>query len=145
MWIVKNSTEIDVQATVGDPSAWFGNGSIRFRTTVYNNPSIVLNGIGFDYRKRLIFMSDPGTRAIIRRKLAYGKKPPKTKLFHLDVTPGVGQLAVDWIAKNVYWVDALYDWIAVRSYARSARKYTRVIIETELDRPEGIAVHPLEG
>lgn len=145
IWIVQNTYRRDIRAIDGEPTDWLHNDTIRSRYIFYYNPSIVLTGIGFDYRKRYLFLSDPGTRSILRATLPYGRGQLSTKYFHLDVSPGVGQLAVDWISQNVYWVDSLYDRIGVRSYAVSAENYTRVIVETDLDRPEGIAVHPLQG
>ncbi len=48
---------------------------------------------------------------------------------------------MDWLAGNVYWTDALYNWIGIAP-TRSDKNIFRVLIDTHLDRPAGIAVYP---
>ena len=52
-------------------------------------------------------------------------------------------MAVDWINDNLYWADSLYDWIVMAALA-SHNRY-RILIDSGLDRPSGIAVHPGKG
>ncbi|ELU04975.1 hypothetical protein CAPTEDRAFT_210649 [Capitella teleta] len=49
-------------------------------------------------------------------------------------------LTVDWVNKNLYWTDAVYNWIAMAAIDDPTS--FRFIIEGSLHSPHGIAVHP---
>uniref|UniRef100_A0AAF5Q0L6 EGF-like domain-containing protein n=13 Tax=Wuchereria bancrofti TaxID=6293 RepID=A0AAF5Q0L6_WUCBA len=58
----------------------------------------------------------------------------------LDVTEGI---ALDWIARNLYWVDSSLNTIEVASLERSDAR--AVLIHENVDQPRGIAVDPRKG
>ena len=66
-----------------------------------------------------------------------------TKLNRMEFPEGV---AIDWVARNVYWTDSGKKTIEVARLddARSRSKpITRVILfDEQLQNPRGIAVHP---
>lgn len=51
-------------------------------------------------------------------------------------------LAVDWIGRNLYWVESNLDQIEV---ARLDGKYRRTLIAGEMESPRAIAVDPRDG
>lgn len=51
-------------------------------------------------------------------------------------------LALDWVAKNIYWSDTGRNVIEVSRIDGSSR---RTLIDLDLDEPRAIAVHPQEG
>ncbi len=51
-------------------------------------------------------------------------------------------IAVDWMANNIYWADGAYDWIMLTNYNGSLFK---ALIDTQVDKPRGITVHPQQG
>ena len=53
----------------------------------------------------------------------------------------VGGIAIDWITGNVYWSDDNYNWIMMLDNDGNSR----VLIDTALDTPGGVAVYPQRG
>ena len=51
-------------------------------------------------------------------------------------------VAVDWVNDMVYWTDAFLDRIEVVNMAGTLRT---VLVYTGLDKPRGLALHPLKG
>jgi len=51
-------------------------------------------------------------------------------------------VAVDWITKNVYWVDGLYKVIGVIPSAVNLRVW-KAIVNSNLSSPQDIVVNPL--
>jgi len=51
-------------------------------------------------------------------------------------------VAVDWVNDMVYWTDAYFDRIQVVNMAGTLRT---VLVYTGLDKPRGLALHPLKG
>ncbi|XP_033095344.1 low-density lipoprotein receptor-related protein 1-like [Anneissia japonica] len=54
----------------------------------------------------------------------------------------VEAMAIDWLAQNVYWVDEGYNWIKMTNYLGEGES---LIVDLGLERPSGIACHPIEG
>lgn len=57
----------------------------------------------------------------------------------LSTTDGI---AVDWIAKNLYWTDTGRNVIEVSRMTGSSRK---VVVKGNLDEPRAIALYPKKG
>ena len=51
-------------------------------------------------------------------------------------------VAVDWVARNLYWTDTGTDRIEVSRLNGSSRK---VLISEDLDEPRAIALYPTRG
>lgn len=69
------------------------------------------------------------------------------KRMHGGVSIGTVQVAVDWLSHTVYWSDSLYRWIiaAPGQADKIEYDYYKIIADTHLEAPDGIAVDPLEG
>ena len=51
-------------------------------------------------------------------------------------------LAIDWIARNIYWTESELDRIEVARIDGSSRK---IIVSDKLEQPRGIVVDPADG
>uniref|UniRef100_A0A0N5C470 Low-density lipoprotein receptor-related protein 6 n=1 Tax=Strongyloides papillosus TaxID=174720 RepID=A0A0N5C470_STREA len=51
-------------------------------------------------------------------------------------------IAIDWIVKNIYWVDSKLDQIFVSDFSG---KYVTTILSANITNPRGIAVDPISG
>ncbi|XP_070532341.1 low-density lipoprotein receptor-related protein 6-like isoform X2 [Ptychodera flava] len=94
--------------------------------------------LSFDYDDSLLFWSDPGHHSIVKYDLMSGNQ---TTIFVGTSTLVVG-IAVDWVANNVYWTDAAYNWIKIANYDGS---FVRTLATTGLDTPGGITCDPKNG
>lgn len=56
----------------------------------------------------------------------------------------VNGIAVDWAARNIYWTDGLYRWIAV-TRARPSAVGHKTVVSMDVEQPYGIAVWPHRG
>lgn len=54
----------------------------------------------------------------------------------------VDGIAYDWIYENLYFTETQLNKIEVIS---TRTLFRRVLFQTDLDEPRGIAVHPIEG
>ena len=101
-------------------------------------PKVVMaSRIDFSFHDHLIFWvdSEDGSITAIKRDTT-GFRNIIRGLESID------GIAVDWIAKNIYWIDPSYDVIEV---ARLNGTHRMVVVSGEMDKPNSIAVHPLEG
>ena len=62
-------------------------------------------------------------------------------VLHADISNPDG-LAIDWVARNLYWTDTGTDRIEVARLNGTSRK---VLISEDLDEPRAIVVDPVSG
>ncbi|XP_070199995.1 low-density lipoprotein receptor-related protein 4-like isoform X2 [Littorina saxatilis] len=95
--------------------------------------------VDFDYRDGMVYYTDVYLD-VIRRATLNGSGWMETVVSkHLATTDG---LAVDWIARNLYWMDSGRDVIEVARLDGSSRK---TIIDEDLDEPRAVALFPQKG
>ncbi|XP_077987405.1 low-density lipoprotein receptor-related protein 6-like [Glandiceps talaboti] len=92
----------------------------------------------FDIDDSLLFWCNQIDQAIMKMDL---KTNDVTKLYD-GVSDGLADLAVDWVANNVYWSDRYYNWIMMSDYNGN---FHHVVVNTELGEPSGIAVDPMNS
>ena len=131
-----------------------------FNGTPYDE-NVVANGLGFDaqvrfyscdvdYARQLLYAYDGFSGRIY---VFSGYDPVSMdyadlERFHDGIFDSVYvKIAVDWISNNVYWVDELHQWIAVQPGTNRDSNQTlyRVIVDSDLDTPTGLAVDPIYG
>ena len=83
---------------------------------------------------------------IINRYPASISRSTETMDIFTGTSPEVNGLAVDWISNNVYWTDALYNWVLMaplQTYTDD--RVFKIIVQEGLDNPHGLAVYPEMG
>ncbi|KAL3891007.1 hypothetical protein ACJMK2_003272 [Sinanodonta woodiana] len=66
-------------------------------------------------------------------------------IFHRGISRDYVNLAVDWISHNIYWTDASYQWIMIKSLASNDMSMYRVLIHENLAGPRALTLDPMEG
>jgi len=109
------------------------------------NGSILINelsnavALDYDWDSQCLYWSDvTSTVGTIKR---YCPKENKTQTLHQAMLKNPDGLAVDWVAKNLYWCDKGLDTIEV---SQLDGKYRKVLINEYLREPRGIALHPYQ-
>lgn len=55
-----------------------------------------------------------------------------------------GQIAFDFVSKNLYWCDSLLNWIAVKPAYNFNNTIYKIVLYKGLNRPEGLALDPAD-
>jgi hypothetical protein len=103
--------------------------------------------LAYDYRRHAVFGYDIRQRVILKTNnfnIWLNDTNEQTSIFHDGISGEFGQIAVDWVAGNVYWTDAFYDWIAVQQEDAADSGY-RVLVHENLMRPMALALDPRTG
>ncbi len=66
------------------------------------------------------------------------------KVMYYGTSSEANGIAYDWVTGNLYWTDALYNWIMVAKAEEKTPIY-KTLLRTGLDKPHGIAVYPQKG
>ncbi|XP_014669426.1 PREDICTED: low-density lipoprotein receptor-related protein 2-like isoform X2 [Priapulus caudatus] len=94
--------------------------------------------IGFDVLEDKIYWSDMQEK-VIKKAFTNGSNVETVIDSGVDVTEA---LAVDWIARNLYWVDYSLETVEVASLDG---KYRRVLFHENITNPRGFAIDPTDG
>lgn len=110
--------------------------------------------LDFDWTDRCIYWSEFQQNSAFIKKLCYAVKEgtenitdwkntkSKVEILHSNTLRNPESIAVDWISRNLYWIDKGTDTIEV---SRLDGKFRRVLIRRNLDEPRAIVLNPLEG
>ncbi|ELT97645.1 hypothetical protein CAPTEDRAFT_208963 [Capitella teleta] len=125
----------------GDPyQTWFSrvyNGQ-RVLDTITQSGSNY-GAMAASHPDRILFYFDNGLKDIQYMIPSTNSSIP-IKSISAPCSEKVFGLTVDWVNKNLYWTDAVYNWIAMAAIDDPTS--FRFIIEGSLHSPHGIAVHP---
>ncbi|CAH1244512.1 LRP4 [Branchiostoma lanceolatum] len=141
LWIDRDRMfdSTSVVMLVGDSSRVRGSsGSFPITTLLTVQPPSYIDAIDYDIRQNLLFWVNPGLKGIYMTDFSLGSHRAIVR----GISNAVKHLAADWLNRNLYYTDGVYNWIGMVNYNTS---YHYVIIQTQLDRPRGIVVHPIRG
>ncbi|XP_022109029.1 low-density lipoprotein receptor-related protein 4-like [Acanthaster planci] len=141
VWLEQNLADsmAKLQTLPADPADYLSSGSIVTNTMLKYRPAN-WSALAVDYHNRDFFWSDPKLKLVWHGEMS-GDTLVAEPLYS-GTSSAVAGLAVDWLARTVYWTDAAYNWIMVSNYDGSRH---RVLVEDGLDEPSGIVVHPSQG
>ena len=94
-------------------------------------------GISYDCHEQFIYWSDVSSNNINR--IRYDGSNYSVVLQNVPSAEG---LSVDWLSRNIYFTDAEKRTVEVASLDG---KFRKVLIDTDLKNPRGIAVNPRDG
>ncbi|XP_071951355.1 uncharacterized protein [Antedon mediterranea] len=134
---LKDSTA-KLQSLPADPNDYISSSSISTRYYYTNKPAHWI-AVTNDFEERTVFWSDSGQKRIMKGGL--GDAATASSIYQ-GTSSSVEGIAVDWLAKTLYWVDETYNWIVVTDYYASN---IAILIDTGLSKPRGIATHPHKG
>lgn len=128
--------------TINPPVRAQAGNSKPFRTLI---PGLK-NAIGLDFyysdnSESYIYWSDVVEERIYRGTVSAGSIVNHEVMLHNGLAAAEG-LAVDWVGKNIYWVESTLDHIEVASMNGSFR---RTLIAGDMDSPRAIALDPRFG
>lgn len=143
IWTQSPSLRIGVSRIVGiegDPEEWVQSGEVKVRHISAPHNGWRFRGLAFQYEKQTLLWTE-GNNKKIQSLLLDGTT--ETQTMFPGTSAEVDGLAVDWVSNNLYWADALYNWITMLPLG-SPKSY-RIIVNTRLDNPHGLALYPQKG
>ncbi|XP_064615272.1 low-density lipoprotein receptor-related protein 4-like [Liolophura sinensis] len=97
-----------------------------------------------DYAEDTIIVADRTMKQI--KQLQLEREGTRQCVLFSGTSSEVLGIAVDWIAKAVYWTDASYDVILVQNYGSCPPSgQPGVLFDSGIDEPTGIVTHPRKG
>ncbi|XP_052273216.1 low-density lipoprotein receptor-related protein 2-like [Dreissena polymorpha] len=115
----------------------------------FNDPFLQFYSLDVDYRKNIVYIYERHYRSLlaVENYTASMDHITSAKPFHLGISSGTVQIAVDWLSHTIYWTDSTYRWIAAAPGAieKMNNDIYKIIADTNLYYPDGITLDPLDG
>ncbi|XP_022093384.1 sushi, von Willebrand factor type A, EGF and pentraxin domain-containing protein 1-like isoform X2 [Acanthaster planci] len=127
-----------IQSLPADPDEYITSSVIASKYYYELTPAHWI-AIASDYDDGVAFWSDANHKRIMKGGLR--ENATASGIFE-GTSSTVDGIAVDWLANNVYWTDAAYNWIVVVDYNMT---WFHIVVDDGLEKPRGVAVHPQLG
>lgn len=106
--------------------------------------SATITSMVFDPNKAVLFMACSSTIYMVTNFSMWQNKAPTFSIVYTGKSRAFGQIAFDFVSKNLYWCDSLLHWIAMKP-AYTYDTIQKVVVEDELNDPQGLALDPEDG
>ncbi|XP_078326898.1 low-density lipoprotein receptor-related protein 6-like isoform X2 [Crassostrea virginica] len=119
------------------------NSKSPFNNASYTLPSSVqITSITSDPKHAVIFAAISDTIYMFQNFTIWQNNSISIQSIFEGRSFAVGQIVFDYVSSNLYWCDALHDWIAMKpAYNRNNSIY-KVVVHKDLKQPEGLALDP---
>ncbi|XP_033122110.1 low-density lipoprotein receptor-related protein 5-like [Anneissia japonica] len=116
--------------------------TLNYIKKVYASQTRYWTSVASDYHTGNVTFHDKDNHVILLSD-AFGTLGGDAHSISAPTSGRVEAITIDWLSQNVYWVDEGYNWIKVTTYFKGGPDIT--IVGTGLERPSGIACHPIKG
>ena len=122
---------------VGDNSS-FSNASVQLSTS-----NVQITSVASDLNKGVVFIAMSDTIYMIHNyTISENNFCTSMNPVFTGKSSAFGQIVVDYISNNLYWCDALHQWIAMKPAYNSTNDIYKVLVHEDLRQPEGLALDP---
>ncbi|XP_056013099.1 low-density lipoprotein receptor-related protein 2-like [Ostrea edulis] len=124
-----------------------GKSVLPIQTYYFNTPRAKIVSMASDPRKNALFILDSDSHSIYRMENfnIWVNDTMSIVPIQKGVSKTSAQIAYDWYSEIVYWVDGYYNWVGMQPAFTTDNSLYKIIIHKGLNRPEGIAVDPING
>ncbi|XP_056009049.1 low-density lipoprotein receptor-related protein 4-like isoform X1 [Ostrea edulis] len=116
----------------------------------FNNVSTTLKSgnlitsIASDPQKKVVFLSIKDSIYNMKNFSIWQNTSTSVSVEHKGKSNAIGQIAFDYVSKNLYWCDSLLKWIAMKP-AYTNDTIHNVVVDENLKQPEGLTLDPEDG
>ncbi|XP_072027600.1 low-density lipoprotein receptor-related protein 2-like [Amphiura filiformis] len=129
----RSDGQVTIRSIPADPQTYIHSGSVP-SNLLFQQPTGKWTEIAADYNRDIIIWSDENLKLLWRGNVSQPQATPTFK----GISYNIGGVAIDWMTGNVYWSDNNYNWIMILD----TNGNSKVLIDTALEIPGGIAVYP---
>lgn len=134
---------------------------VRNPSSLSNLPKIPENGNGFNFLTYYLIGKIRSIATDPKRKVAFIASSLQIQAVHnysllksdsyelstefYGKSDDTGQIAFDYLSNNLYWCDSRLNWVAMKPAYNGNASIYKVVVQDNLNRPEGLALDPVDG
>ncbi|XP_065930460.1 uncharacterized protein [Magallana gigas] len=108
-----------------------------------NPSSSQITSLSADTKKAVVFAAIGETIYIYHNFSIWQNVSAKFSVQFRGKSAAIGQIAFDFVSNNLYWCDSLLNWIAMKPAYNYNNTFYKVIVQQDLNQPEGLALDPV--
>lgn len=113
-------------------------------TLKINPSSSQITSLSTDTKKAVVFAAIGETIYIYHNFSIWQNVSAKFSVQFRGKSAAIGQIAFDFVSNNLYWCDSLLNWIAMKPAYNYNNTFYKVVVQQDLNQPEGLALDPVE-
>lgn len=136
---------------VNDPPALFNLAPIPQTQTDLKYTSYPLSGyvnvrsLAVDPKQGVVFVaSQSNIHAVHNYSLQQSDSSASYTVFE-GKSDDPGEIAFDYLSNNLFWCDSRLNWVAMKAAYSGNSSLYRVLVQDNLNKPEGLALDPVDG
>lgn len=104
-----------------------------------------VRSLAVDPKQGVVFVaSQSNIHAVHNYSLQQTDSPASSTVFQ-GKSDDPGEIAFDYLSNNLFWCDSRLNWVAMKpAYSGNSSLY-RVLVQDNLNKPEGLALDPVDG
>ncbi|XP_035828959.1 low-density lipoprotein receptor-related protein 6-like, partial [Aplysia californica] len=130
-----------IMAVQGDPTEWVAQTRPEIKYIEAPHFNWEFRALGFDWDAKSIYWSEQKNKKIQALVL---NGSTDTRTLFAGTSTEVSGIAVDWLSRNLYFTDTVYNWIMMTPSTPGRAGY-RIVVQDGLDSPHGLAIYPQKG
>ncbi|XP_078326557.1 low-density lipoprotein receptor-related protein 2-like isoform X2 [Crassostrea virginica] len=117
--------------------------SFKNRSYYLPSPSAQITSLASDPKKAVVFAFIGDSIYMYNNFSIWQNRSESISLLYKGISWTYGKIAFDYVSNNIYWCDPLLQWIAMKPAYNLNNTIYKVILQNDLNYPEGLTLDPV--
>ena len=118
--------------------------SFKSRSYYLPSPNAKIISLASDPKKAVVFAFIGDSIYMYNNFSIWQNRSESFSLLYKGISWTYGKIAFDYVSNNIYWCDPLLQWIAMKPAYNLNNTIYKVILQKDLNYPEGLALDPVD-
>ena len=117
--------------------------SFQYSSHLFQASSAEIKSFASDPKNAVIFAYIGDSIYMYKNFSIWQNRSSSISLLYKGISSSFGKIALDFVSNNIYWCDPLLQWIAMKPAYNLNHTIYKVILQKDLNYPEGLALDPV--
>ena len=151
-WISGSQSDKGLVIGLWNPAEFFtftqvpedSTSSFQYSSHLFQASSAEIKSLASDPKNAVIFAYIGDSIYMYKNFSIWQNRSSSISLLYKGISSSFGKIAFDYVSNNIYWCDPLLQWIAMKPAYNLNNTIYKVILQNDLNYPEGLALDPVD-